>query len=179
MGAAVTQEANATGPLLPAVEGIAERLQRKPEQRVADVGYPAQARPSRRGPKERWIFWGACREKTRPRGGPLLHRLPPKAFIFQPGTNRYVCAAGKFLRHEGCCQKERGQVSSRCWAKAEDGLSGARNPECGPENRSGRGILRLEESAGDLTLRQKVESEEAGGKLSSAWQSRGILPCLD
>jgi transposase len=40
---AVTQEANDTGQLLPAVEGIEERLQRKPKQMVADAGYTTRA----------------------------------------------------------------------------------------------------------------------------------------
>jgi hypothetical protein len=74
-----------------------------------------------------------------------------------------VCPEGKFLRHEGCFQKERGLVSPRYVAKAEDCLSCARKPECCPENRSaGRGILRWEESAAVLAFRQKMETEEAG-----------------
>jgi hypothetical protein len=70
---------------------------------------------------------------------------------------------GKFLRHERYWKKERGLVSGRYWAPAEDCRSCAREPECGPENRGGRGILRGEESAGVLALRQKMETAEAGG----------------
>jgi hypothetical protein len=68
---------------------------------------------------------------------------------------------GQFLRQEGRWKKERGLVSRRSWAQAEDGRSCARQPECCPENRRGRGILRWEESAGVLAFRQKMESAEA------------------
>ncbi len=73
-----------------------------------------------------------------------------------------MCPEGKFLRHAGRLKKERGLVSRRYLAKAEDCLSCARKPQCCPENRSGgRGILRLEESAAVLAFRQKMETEEA------------------
>ena len=65
------------------------------------------------------------------------------------------------MRHEGCLKKERGLVSHRYLAKAEGCRSCARKPECCPENRGGRGILRLEESAAVLAFRQKMETEEA------------------
>jgi hypothetical protein len=74
-----------------------------------------------------------------------------------------VCPEGKFLRHERDWQKERGLVSRRDGAQAEDGRSCARQPECCPENRGGRGILRLEESAGVRAFRQKMETAQARG----------------
>ena len=40
---AVTEEANNTGQLLPAVERIAEPLRRKPDERVADAGSSTHA----------------------------------------------------------------------------------------------------------------------------------------
>lgn len=72
-----------------------------------------------------------------------------------------MCPEGQFLRHEGCWKKERGLVSRRYGAQAEDGLSCTRKPECCPENRRGRGILRWEESAGVRAFRQKMETAEA------------------
>jgi Transposase DDE domain len=73
-----------------------------------------------------------------------------------------MCPEGQFLRQTGSLQKERGLVSRRYLAQAEDCRSCARKPECSPENRSGgRGILRWEESAGVLAFRQKMETEEA------------------
>lgn len=72
-----------------------------------------------------------------------------------------MCPEGQFLRHERYLKKERGLVSRRYLAQAEDCRSCARKPECCPENRGGRGILRLEESAAVLAFRQKMETEEA------------------
>jgi transposase len=160
VGVAVTQEANDTGQLLPAVERIAERLQREPEQMVADAGYTTRAAIEEMA--ERKVdFLGSMPREDVSTGRTAPPRLPPSAFLFQPETNRYVCPAGKFLRHEGCLKKERGLVSRRYLAKAEDCRSCARKPECCPENRHGRGILRWEESTGVLAFRQKMETEEA------------------
>ncbi len=72
-----------------------------------------------------------------------------------------MCPEGKFLHDEKYLKKERGLVSRRYLAQAEDCRSCARRPECCPENRGGRGILRLEESAGVLSFRQKMETAEA------------------
>jgi hypothetical protein len=162
VGVAVTQEANDTGQLLPAVERIAEGLQRKPEQRVAEAGYTTGAAIEEMA--ERKVdFLGSMPREDASTGRIAPQRLPPSAFIFQPETNRSVCPEGKFLRHERYWKKERGLVSRRYWAQAEDCRSGARKPEGCPENRGGRGILRLEESAGVLAFRQKMETAEARG----------------
>src|SRR5580658_4061368 len=162
VGVAVTQEANETGQLLPAVERIAERLQRKPEQRVADAGYSPRAAIEEMA--ERKVdFLGSMPREDASTGRTAPQRLSPSAFIFQPETNRYVCPEGKYLRHERCLKKERGLVSRRYLAKAQDCLSCARQREYCPENRSGRGILRLEESAAVLAFRQKMETAEARG----------------
>ena len=163
VGVAVTQEANDTGPLLAAVERIAERLQRKPQQMVADAGYTTRAAIEEMA--ERKIdFLGSMPREDASTGRTAPQRLPPSAFIFQPETNRYVCPEGKFLRHERYLKKERGLVSRRYLAQAEDCRSCARKPECCPENRSGgRGILRLQENAAVLAFRQKMETEEAQG----------------
>jgi hypothetical protein len=159
-GVAVTQEANDTGPLLPALQRIAERLQRKPEQRVAEAGYSTGAAIEERA--ERQVgFLGSMPRAEASTGRTAPQRLPPSAFIFQPETNRQGCPEGQYGRQEGCWQKERGLVSGRYLAQGEDGLSCARKPECCRENRGGRGILRGEESAGVLALRQKMETEEA------------------
>jgi len=162
VGVQVTQDPNDTGQLLPAVERIAERLQRQPQQMVADAGYTTGAAIQEMA--ERKIdFLGSMPREDASTGRTAPHRLPPSAFIFQPETNRYVCPEGKFLRHEGCLKKERGLVSRRYLAQAEDCRSCARKPECCPENRGGRGILRWEESAGVLAFRQKMETAEARG----------------
>ena len=163
VGVAVTQEANDTGQLLPALERIEERLQRKPEQMVADAGYTTRAAIEEMA--ERKVgFLGSMPREDAATGRTAAHRLPPSAFLFQPETNRYVCPAGKLLRPQGRFhnKKKRGLVAYRYEAKISDCQVCLRKPECCPENRSGgRGILRLEESAGVLAFRQKMETEEA------------------
>jgi transposase len=158
---AVTQEANDTGQLLPAVEGIEERLPRKPKQMVADAGYTTRAVIEEMA-ERKMDFLGSMPREDATTGRTAPHRLPPSAFIFQPETNRYVCPEGKFLRQAGRLKKERGLVSRRYLARARECQVCARKAECCPENHSGgRGLLRLEESAAVLAFRQKMESEEA------------------
>jgi transposase len=163
VGVAVTQEANDTGQLLPAVERIEERLQRKPEQMVADAGYTTRAAIEEMA--ERKVdFLGSMPREDASTGRTAPHRLPPGAFIFQPETNRYVCPEGKPLRSQGRFdnKKKRGLIVYRYEAKFSDCQPCVRKSECCPENQSrGRAILRLEESAAVQAFRQKMETEEA------------------
>jgi hypothetical protein len=87
VGVAVTQQAKDTGQLLPAVERIAERLQRKPEQMVAEGGYSPGAASEERA--ERKVdFLGSRPREDAATGRTAAERLPPSVFIFQPETNR-------------------------------------------------------------------------------------------
>lgn len=87
VGVAVTQEANDTGQLLPAVERSAERWQRKPEQMVADAGYTTRAAIEEMA--ERKVdFLGSMPREEASTGRTAPQRLPPSAFLFQPETNR-------------------------------------------------------------------------------------------
>lgn len=162
VGVAVTQEANDTGQLLPAVERIEERLQRKPEQMVADGGYTTRAAIEEMA-ERKMDFLGSMPREDGSTGRTAPHRLPPSVFIFQPETNRYVCPAGKLLRPQGCHDnKKRGLVTYRYEAKFSDCQPCVRKSECCPENQSrGRAILRWEESAAVQAFRQKMETEQA------------------
>jgi hypothetical protein len=162
VGVEVTQEANDTGQLLPAVERIEERLQRKPGQMVADAGYTTRAAIEEMA--ERKIdFLGSMPREDATTGRTAPHRLPPSAFVFQPETNRYVCPEGKLLRPQGRHNnKKRGVVTYLYEAKISDCQPCVHKQECCPENQSrGRGILRLEENAAVQAFRQKMETEEA------------------
>ena len=87
VGVAVTQEANDTGQLLPAVERSAERWQRKPEQMVGDAGYTTRAAIEEMA--ERKVdFLGSMPREEASTGRTAPQRLPPSAFLFQPETNR-------------------------------------------------------------------------------------------
>jgi transposase len=87
VGVAITQEANDTGQLLPAMERIEERLQQKPEQMVADAGYTTRAAIEEMA--ERKVdFLGSMPREDASTGRTAPQRLPPSAFLFQPETNR-------------------------------------------------------------------------------------------
>jgi hypothetical protein len=87
VGVAITQEANDTGPLLPALERIAERWQRKPEQMVADAGYTTGAAIEEMA-EGKVDFLGSLPREDAATGRSAAQRLPPSAFLFQPETNR-------------------------------------------------------------------------------------------
>jgi len=160
---AVTQEANDSAQLLPAVDRIEERLQRKPQQMVADGGYTTRDNIEKMAGRE-IDFLGSMGREEMPSGTTAPHRLPPSAFVYQPETNRYVCPEGKLLRPQGRDHrpKRRGLIAFLYEAKFSDCQPCHRKLECCPENRSqGRGILRFEESGVVQAFREKMASEHA------------------
>src|SRR6202171_1228688 len=148
VGVAVTQEANDSAQLVPAVERVEQRLKKKPQQMVADGGYTTRDNIQKMAERE-IDFLGSMGREEMSSGVTAPNRLPPSAFVYQPETNRYVCPEGKLLRPQGRYhgKKKRGLVAYRYEAKISDCQPCIRKPECCPENQShGRGILRLQES---------------------------------
>jgi transposase len=135
VGVAVTQEANDTGQLLPAVERIEERLQPKPQQRVADAGYTTRAAIEEMA-ERRVDFLGSMPGEDASTGRTAPQRLPPSAFIFQPEMNRYDCPEGKLLRPQGRFNKKKhhGLTAFRYEAKSSDCEPCPRKSQCCPEN---------------------------------------------
>jgi transposase len=162
VGVEVTQAASDWDELLPAVERIEQRMGRKPQQMVADAGYTSRAVIEEMA-ERKMDFLGSMPREDASTGKTAPNRLPPSAFVFQPEANRYVCPGGKLLRPQGRHSKKKpGVVAYLYEAKAEDCHSCAYKPECCPGNQKrGRGLLRLEESAAVLTFREKMASEEA------------------
>jgi transposase len=163
LSVAVTQEANDSAQLLPAVDRIQERLERKPQQIVADGGYTTRDNIEKMAGRE-IDFLGSMGREEMPSGTTAPHRLPPSAFVYQPETNRYVCPEGKLLRPQGRDNrpKRRGLIAFLYEAKFSDCQPCHRKLECCPENRSqGRGILRFEESGVVQAFREKMASEHA------------------
>jgi transposase len=158
VGVAVTQEANDSAQLLPAVERIAERLQKKPQQMVADGGYTTRGNIAKMA--ERAIdFLGSLGREETPSGATAPQRLPPSAFVYQPESNRYVCPEGKLLRPQGRFhnKKNQGLTVFRYEAKSSDCEPCARKSECCPENHSrGRGLLRRVENPALRAFREKM-----------------------
>jgi transposase len=161
VGVAVTQQANDSAQLLPAVERIENQLKQTPEQMVADGGYTTRDNIEKMA--GRGIdFLGSMGREEMQSGATIPNRLPPSAFVYQPETNRYVCPEGKVLHPQGRRQKRPGLIHYRYEAKAEDCQTCPGKPECCPDNeKRGRSVMRPEESPVVIAFRRKMASEEA------------------
>src|SRR3984957_1477242 len=169
VGVAVTQEANDSAQLLPAVDRVEQQLKKKPQQLVADGGYTTRDNIEKLAERE-IDFLGSMRWENVPIGASQPNRLPPSAFLYQPERNRYVCPEGKVLHPQGRRQKRPGLMYYRYEAKAEDCQTCPRKPECCPENeKRGRSVARPEESPVVSAFRRKMASEEA----QSQYRRRG------
>jgi transposase len=161
VGVAITQDANDTAQLLPALDRLEERLGAKPKQMVADGGYTTRDNIEKMAGRE-VDFLGSL-EKTES-GATAPQRLAPSAFVYRPERNRYLCPEGKWLRPQGrhADKRRRGLVAHLYEAKFSDCQACARKAECCPENRSqGRGLLRWQESAAVVAFREKMATAEA------------------
>ena len=160
VGVAVTQEANDCLQLLPAVDRVEARLQKKPQQMVTDKGYTT--RETIEVMAKRNIDFLGSRIEENKRGRPVLERLPPSAFVYDRERDCFICPEGKPLGYEGRHTKKKGFTYYRYEAEWRDCQSCARKPQCCPENqKQGRSVVRGEESAAVLAFQQKMASEEA------------------
>jgi transposase len=161
VGVSVTQAANDWDQLLPGLQQIDQRLKRKPKQTVADAGYTTRA-VIEEMTERKMDFLGSMPREDACSGRTAPNRLPPSAFVYHPETDSYLCPGDKFLRYEGRIKNEPGLISYRYQARREDCEPCAHKPECCPENQKrGRGLLRIEESAAVQAFRQKMASQEA------------------
>lgn len=161
VGATVTQAVNDWGQLSPAVERLQERLGKTPGQMIADAGYTSRAAIETMA--ERQIdFLGSMPRADATTGRTAPGRLPPSAFLYQPEANRYVCPGGKWLRPQGRFNHKRSGITVRRYeAAAGDCHPCALRPQCCPNNRRGRGLMRVQESAAVVAFRQKMATAEA------------------
>jgi transposase len=161
VGVAVTQEANDSAQLLPAVERVQARLKKKPQQMVADGGYTTRDNIEKMAERE-IDFLGSMRWENVPSGTSTPNRLPPSVFVYDREQDCFVCPEGALLRYEGRHTKAPGLVQYRYQAERPDCQSCVRQPQCCPENeKRGRSVMRLEESATVVAFRQKMATEEA------------------
>jgi transposase len=163
VGVAVTQAAEDSAQLLPAVDRVEQRLKKKPQQMVADGSYTTRENIEKMAGRE-IDFVGSMGREEMQSGATAPNRLPPGAFLYQPETNRYLCPEGKLLRSQGRFnnKNKRGFVAYRYEAKSSDCAPGIRKPECCPENQShGRGLLRRVENTAILAFREKMASPVA------------------
>ena len=161
VGVAVTQAANDYGQLLPAVDRIEERLEKEPQQMVADAGYTTRDNIEQMA--ERGIdFLGSMAWENVPSGTSTPKRLPPSAFVYDAERDVYVCPEGKLLGYDGRHTEQAGLIQYRYSAEMHDCRTCARKPQCCPENQKrGRSIMRLEESKALLAFRRQIATNEA------------------
>ena len=160
-GVAVTQAAEDSAQLLPAVDRVQERLKEKPQQMVADGGYTTRENIEQMAGRE-IDFVGSMKWENVPSGTTAPGRLPPSTFVYNRERNIYVCPEGKLLGYDCRHTKQVGLVMYRYTAEKRDCQSGARKPQCCPENQKrGRSVMRLEESALVVAFRQKIATDEA------------------
>lgn len=161
VGVEVTVEASDSAQLLPALQRIEHRLKQRPQQVVADGGYTT-AKAIQQMAERRVDFLGNLGRDLTGSGRTAPHQLPPSAFLEDPQTNRLRCPEGKWLLPQGRSKKGPGSVYHRYEGKAEDCLCCPRKPACCPNNqRRGRSVMRLEESALVMAFRQKMATAEA------------------
>ena len=160
VGVAVTQEANDSAQLLPAVDRMEQRLERKPQQMVADSGYTTRENIEKMAGRE-IDFLGTMRQEDVPRGANLKNRFPPSAFLYHEDKDHCVCPEGKILRPQARRQAGAGMIYHLYEARFEDCRTCPRKPECCPDNKkNGRSVAQLEESPVVMAFRQKMAREE-------------------
>lgn len=161
VGVAVTQEANDYAQLLPAVERIAERLEKEPQQMVADAGYTTRETIAAMAERE-IAFLGSLTEAEKLSRADITDRLPRSAVVYDAERDVYVCPEGKLLGYDCRHTKAKGFAYYRYEAEWRDCRSCARKLQCCPENqKQGRSVVRSEESAAVLAFRKKMATDEA------------------
>ena len=161
VGVAVTQAAEDSAQLLPAVQRIEERLEKTPQQMVADSSYSTRDNIEQMAGRD-IDFVGSMKWENVPSGTTAPDRLPPSAFVYDRERDVYVCPEGKLLGYDCRHTKRAGLVLYRYTAEMQDCRGCARKPQCCPENQKrGRSVMRLEESAPVVAFRQKMGTDEA------------------
>jgi transposase len=163
VGMGVTQAANDTGELVPAMERMEAKLGEVPQQVVVDGGF---------------INQGAIRAMEA-QGIDLIGPMPdhasqtvaalekrgvapeffPQAFTYDAERNCYVCPAGRELAFESQ-EKSEGSARYRYRAKLADCQSCPSKGQCCPQSQR-RSLVRTEEPPEVTRHREKMASESA------------------
>jgi transposase len=157
----VSRDANDSAQLVAAVERIERRLQQRPRQIVADGGYTTSEAIEQMA--ERQIdFLGNLGRPLAGSGTTAPGRFPLSAFTYVREANRYRCPEGRWLLPDGRRYKKPGAICYRYRAKPADCLPCPRKAECCPGNqRDGRSVMRMQESAAMVAFRQKMATPQA------------------
>jgi hypothetical protein len=157
----VTQAANDSEQLAPAVGRIAARLGRKPRQMLADGDYTN--RRSIEAIAELGVdYVGSLRKGGAEKDNTGTGRFTTAVFVYDSEHDHYVCPGGQHLRYDGRHKHKSGNFFYRYEARVEDCRNCPLQPQCCPGNQHcGRGLLRTEETAAMIAFRQKMATPEA------------------
>lgn len=157
----VTQAANDSEQLAPAVERIQARLGRKPRQMLADGDF-TNRRSIEAMAGLGVDFVGSLRKGGDEKDNTGTGRFTTALFVYDPKHDQYGCPGGKQLRYEGRHTHKTGNIFYRYEARAKDCQSCPLKPQCCPGNQHrGRGLLRTEETEAMIAFRQKMATPEA------------------
>lgn len=160
----VTQDYNDAEQLQPAIERLQEEAGQAPEQVIADGSYTnrgnivtmEQNHIDLIGP----VPDGSVQKETLYQIRGVTAEFRPEAFHFDAERNCYTCPAGKSLPYQ---RKNLlpGQTKYFYQARREDCQSCVHRPQCCSKSKSGRSVVRAEDSAEVNRFRAKMESEAA------------------
>lgn len=150
----VTQAGNDMEQLLPAVERMEKRMNKKPQQVLVDSGFISGESVEAMA-EEKVDVVGAVGDR-----GDKAH--DHEQFEYEAGEDRYVCPAGKYLRFQGKERKKGGRIAYKYRALMQDCRNCFLRSQCCPENRKlGRSLVRTEENAAMVAFRTKMATEKA------------------
>jgi len=157
----VTQAANDSEQLAPAVGRIAARLGHKPQQMLADGGYTN--RRSVEAMAQLGVdYVGSLRKGGDEKDCTGTGRFTREVFLYDPEQDHYVCPGGQPLRYAGRHKRKSGNLIFRYEARAQDCQSCPLKPQCCPGNQHrGRGLLRTVETEAMIAFRRKMATPEA------------------
>lgn len=156
----VTQAGNDYEQLLPAVERIAERMKKKPQQVLVDSGFVSGESVQAMAEEQVDLLGAVADHKGK--AGRHDTRLRREQFQYQAEEDRYVCPAGRYLLYVGQERKKGGRNAYKYRALAQDCRHCVLRSQCCRQNQKhGRSLVRTEESAAMVAFRKKMETEKA------------------
>ena len=164
VGVGLSQCSSDAGELKPAVERAEANLKRPVEGMVVDAGFTNQATIEAMAERETPLIGSLpdpeARVETALKSCGVGEAFYPKAFVYDPGQNRYTCPAGKTLRYQDR-EKQKGSIRYRYRAAKADCQACPLKAQCCPHTSKGRAIWRVEDSEAVAAFKQKMATPEA------------------
>ena len=165
VGASVTQDANDSGQLVPALEAVAQQTGGAPQQMIVDEGYTTRENILTAAERGVDLIGGpleedgaAARRGLQTRGvDPAFY---PEHFRYDAATNSYTCPAGKELPYRTTKHDRVGVERAIYKARAPDCRGCALRAQCRPGKR-GRSITRRQLVTEVAAYRDKMQGEAA------------------